>query len=397
MFKTLKDMDFRGKRVLVRVDFNVPQDEQGNITDDSRIVKSLPTLKYILDHGASQLILMSHLGRPKGDKPEPQFMMDKAAQRLSNLMNMFVAKVEDCVVVQLPTPEQAKVVMLENLRFHKAEEANDEGFAKALAEHGDVYVNDAFGTCHRAHASVHAITKFLPSCAGLLVEKEVTVMGDAMTSPKRPLAAIVGFAKIGDKMKLLENLLSKVDMMLIGGAVAFTFLKSQGFNVGKSLVEDMHLSLAKSILQKYGSKIILPIDIVVANKPAEEAVAYIVSIHEIPEDRMGLDVGPETVEEFKKELKKAQTIIWNGPVGMFEIDKFAKASKDIALFLADEAEKSGKIVIVGGGDTAAAMDKFGVSDRMTHVSTGGGASLEFLEGKKLPGIQALEDNAEKFH
>lgn len=391
MFKTMQDFDFTGKKVLVRVDFNVPIDSNGDVADDSRIKKAMPTIKYLLDNGAKQIILMSHLGRPDKEDRE-KLKMDRVADRLSKLLKKKVAKADDCVSVNIPEPSEAKIVMLENLRFHKAEEANDEGFAKALAEHGEIYVNDAFGTCHRAHASVHAITKFLPACAGLLVEKEVTVMGDAINNPERPLVAILGFAKISDKIALMDNLLEKVDKALIGGAVVFTFLKSQGFEVGKSLVEDESMNTAKNILQEHEDKIVLPVDIVVADRKAEDAVTKVVGISEMPADMMGLDIGPETVEFFRNELKKAKTVIWNGPLGMFEIDKFAKGSLEIAKFLAKSKAKT----IVGGGDTAAAIEKFGLEKKMTHVSTGGGASLEFLEGKKLPGIAALEENAEHF-
>lgn len=391
MFKTMQDFDFTGKKVLVRVDFNVPIDGKGDVTDDSRIKKAMPTIKYLLDNGAKQIILMSHLGRPDKEDKE-KLKMDRVADRLSKLLKKKVAKVDDCVSVKLPEPSEAKIVMLENLRFHKAEEANDDGFAKALAEHGEIYVNDAFGTCHRAHASVHAITKFLPACAGLLVEKEVTLMGEAINNPERPLVAILGFAKISDKIGLMDNLLEKVDKALIGGAVVFTFLKSQGFEVGKSLVEEESISTAKKILEEYEDKIILPVDIVVADRKAEDAVTKVVGISEMPADMIGLDIGPETVEFFRNELKKAKTVIWNGPLGMFEIDKFAKGSLEIAKFLAKSRAKT----IVGGGDTAAAIEKFGLEKKMTHVSTGGGASLEFLEGKKLSGIAALEENAERF-
>lgn len=394
MFKTLKDFDFKGKKVLIRVDFNVPLDENGDIKDDSRIKKALPTIKYVLDNGAKQVILMSHLGEPdKATEDEKKNLrMDKVAERASKLLKRKVAKLDDCITIKLPDPEESKIVMLENLRFHKAEKEDNEGFAKALAEYGEIYINDAFGTCHRPHASVHAITKFIPGCAGLLVEKEVTVMGKAITDPQRPLVAILGFAKISDKIKLMENLLQKVDKALVGGAVVFTFLKSQGFGVGKSFVEEESIRTAKQILDEHGDKIILPVDIVVADKKAEDSNTKIVGISEIPDDMMGLDIGPESVKFFKNELKDAKTVIWNGPLGMFEIKKFAKATKDIASFIA----KSKAVTIICGGDTAAAITELGLEKKMIHVSTGGGASLEFLEGKKLPAIEALEQNAELF-
>ncbi|PIN87112.1 phosphoglycerate kinase [Candidatus Woesearchaeota archaeon CG10_big_fil_rev_8_21_14_0_10_44_13] len=394
MFKTLKDFDFKDKRVLIRVDFNVPIDKEGNITNDSRIKKALPTIGYVLDKGARQVILMSHLGEPDKatDEGKKILKMDKVSERLAKLMKKKVEKLDDCVNVTLPDPKDSRVVMLENLRFYKGEKEDNEGFAKALAGHGDVYVNDAFGTCHRPHASVHAIMRFLPACAGLLVDKEITIMGKAISDPERPLVAILGFAKISDKLDLMKNLLQKVDKALIGGAVVFTFLKSQGFGIGKSLVEDGSLKLAKDILAEYEDKIILPSDIVVADRIADDADTKVVGISGIPEDMMGLDIGPETVKFFKDQLKNAKTVIWNGPLGKFETEKFSKGTKDIASFLA----KSKAITIIGGGDTAAAIEKLRLEKKMTHVSTGGGASLEFLEGKKLPAIAALEENADSF-
>lgn len=388
MFKTLKDFDFNGQRVLVRVDFNVPQDEAGNVEDDWKIRKSIPTIKYLLDHKAKQIVLMSHLGRPSG-KSDTKFSMDKVAEKLSELLKKKVHKLNDCI--NEPAPENEKIILLENLRFYKTEEANDRNFAKALAEYGDIYVNDAFGTCHRAHASVSAITNFLPACAGLLLEEEVSQLGKAL-DPERPAAAILGFAKISDKLALMKSLLDKMDFALVGGAVVFTFLKSKGFEVGKSLVEDDELKTAKSLLDQYEEKLILPVDIVVADKKEQDASTRIVNITDIPADMIGLDIGPETISFFKKRLAEAKTVIWNGPLGVFEMDKFAAGSRDIAKYLAN----SKKTVIIGGGETAEMIRKFGLDKKITHVSTGGGASLEFLEGKEMPGIKALEENAEMF-
>jgi phosphoglycerate kinase len=388
MFKTLKDFDFKDQRVLVRVDFNVPQDEVGNVEDDWKIRKSIPTIKYLLDHKAKQVVLMSHLGRPSG-KSDAKFKMDKIADKLSELLKKKVLKLNDCI--NEPAPEDEKIILLENLRFYKAEEANDRSFAKALAEYGDIYVNDAFGTCHRAHASVAAITNFLPACAGLLLEEEVEHLSKAL-DPERPAVSILGFAKISDKLALMKALLDKMDFALVGGAVVFTFLKSKGFEVGKSLVEDDELKTAKSLLDQYEEKIILPVDIVVADKKEEDANTRVVSITDIPVDMIGLDIGPETVSFFKKRLSDAKTVIWNGPLGMFEIEKFAAGSKEISKYLAN----SKKTTIIGGGETAEMIRKFGLDKKVTHVSTGGGASLEFLEGKEMPGIKALEENAEMF-
>ncbi|MFO8016873.1 MAG: phosphoglycerate kinase [Candidatus Woesearchaeota archaeon] len=391
MFRTMDDMDFKGKKVVARVDFNVPLDDDGGITDDSRIRKALPTIKRILEKGAEQLVLMSHLGRPKGEAVE-KLKMDNVAERLSELLGEDVKKMDDCVSLKLPSPEESRAIMLENLRFRKAEKDDDEGFAKALAEHGDVYVNDAFGTCHRKHASVHAITRFIPACAGLLVEKEIKMMGDAINNPERPLIAILGFAKISDKTELMENLLKRVDKALIGGGIVFTFLRSQGFETGKSLVEEESIKDAKRILEEYEDRIILPTDIIAAESKEDDAEARTVGISNIPENMIGLDIGPETVDFFRKELDKAGTVIWNGPLGVFEIEKFAKGSREVAEALAKTRAKT----IIGGGDTASMIKSFGLEEKMTHVSTGGGASLEFLSGKELPAIKALEENAESF-
>ena len=388
MFKTLKDFDFSGKKVLVRCDFNVPLDDKGRILDDWKIKKSLPTIEYLLDKGAKQIVLMSHLGRPEGEFVE-KFSMNRIADRLRELLGVSLLKLDDCI--DEAAPEDEKIILLENLRFHKAEEDNNEHFAKALSEYGEIFVNDAFGTCHRAHASVVGVPKFLPSCAGFLLEEEIRHLSSVL-DPKRPACAILGFAKISSKVDLMRSLFDKIDFALIGGAVAFTFLKSNGFEVGTSLVDNDDLDTARDILSEYEDKIVLPTDIVVADKKSKDAKTKVVGIAEIPMDMMGLDIGPETVEFFKKKLSEAKTVMWNGPLGVFEIDKFANGTKKIAEYLA----KSGKIVVVGGGETAEAIRKFRLEDKMTHVSTGGGASIEFLEGKEMPGVRALEENEMRF-
>lgn len=389
MFKTLKDFDFKDKRVLVRCDFNVPLDEEEkHIDDDWKIRKSLPTIKYLIDHGAKQIVLMSHLGRPKGEIVD-NLKMNVVADRLAELLGRPILKLNDCI--DEPAPENERIILLENLRFHKAEKENDKAFAKSLSEYGDIFVNDAFGTCHRVHASVVGVTKFLPACAGLLVEDEVKHLS-AVLDPERPACAILGFAKIASKVDLMRNLLEKVDFALIGGAVVFTFLKSKGFEVGKSLVDEEDLDTAKDLLNEFEDKMILPTDFVVADKKDENAVTKVVGISEIPSDMIGLDIGPETIEFFKKKLFEAKTVIWNGPLGVFELEKFANGTKEIAKFLAESDMTS----IVGGGETSEAVRKFGYDNRMSHVSTGGGASIEYLEGKELPGIRSLEDNADMF-
>jgi len=329
---------------------------------------------------------MSHLGRPKGKKVA-EFSLAPVAKRLSLLLGKYVEKLDDCVDIQVP---DTRIVFLENLRFHSEEEDNYEFFAKKLAGHGDVYVNDAFGTCHRAHASVSAITQFLPSCAGLLLEKELKILGRALEKPERPFIAIIGGAKISDKINVINNLLKKVDKLLLGGAMIFTFYKAQGHEVGKSLCEPERIELAKLIL--HNEKLVLPVDVIVADKKESGAQSKTVDVDKIPDDWYGLDIGPKSVEQFKEALKNAGTVLWNGPMGLFEINEFAKATNDIARFLSG----LDATVIIGVGDSASAIRKLNLESKVTHVSTGGGASLEFLEGKELPAIKALDQNARSF-
>ena len=388
-FFTLKDLDVVGKRVLVRVDFNVPLDKKTNeITDDKRIRESLPTIKYLIEKNA-KLILCSHLGRPDG-KIVDSLRMDNVAARLQKLLNKKVKKLEDCVGIsvkkEISKMDSGDIIVLENLRFHTEEEANDEIFSKQLSELADIYVNDAFGTCHRAHASTYGVTKYLKSAAGFLVEKELRVMGDAIENPDRPFIGILGGVKISDKIKVIESLLSKVDKLLIGGAMAFIFLKAQGKNVGKSIVEEGYLDLAKKFLRK--SKIFLPIDVIIADNFDANANFKVVNVNDIPNDWAGLDIGHETIKNYKEILKNAKTVVWSGPLGVFEFEKFANGTREIAEYLST----LNAVTIVGGGDSAAAVEKFGFADKLTHVSTGGAASLEFIEGKKLQGIEALEES-----
>ncbi|NLS45125.1 MAG: phosphoglycerate kinase [Firmicutes bacterium] len=389
---TVKDMDMKGKRVLVRVDFNVPLDGNRNITDDTRIRAALPTIKYILDQG-SKIILMSHLGRPKGQRKE-EFNLDPVAKRLRELLKQPVLKLNDCigedVEAKIASMKDGDIILLENLRFHKEEETNDDEFAKALASLADIYVNDAFGTSHRAHASTSGVTKFLPGVAGFLLKKEIEVMGKALSAPERPFIAILGGAKVKDKVGVISNLIDKVDSLIIGGGMAYTFLKAKGFEIGESIVDSEKVSLAGDLMEKAenkGIKFLLPVDVIVADKFAEDAVVKIVGVSEIPRTWQALDIGPETRERFAQEIKKAKTIVWNGPMGVFEMKPFAEGTRKIAEALAD----SGAVTIVGGGDSAAAVLEMGFAGRMTHISTGGGASLEFLEGKVLPGIEGLKD------
>ncbi len=392
--KTVEDVDLDSKRVFVRVDFNVPQDEAGNITDDARIKAALPTIKYLIDHKA-RVILASHLGRPKGQVVD-KLKMDPIAERTSELLGKEVKKLDDCIGEEVEKAvsemKEGDVILLENLRFHKGEEKNDEEFAKKLASLADVYVNDAFGTSHRAHASTEGITKFLPvAVAGYLVGKELRIMGKAMENPDRPFVAILGGKKVSDKIPAVDNLLDKVDTLIVGGGMSYTFLKALGYEVGTSLLEEDKVELAKQLMEKAkkkGVNFILPTDVVVADKFSDDANTKVVSADSIPADWMGLDMGPRTVEKVKEALKGAKTVIWNGPVGVFEMDKFAMGTTAIAKMLAD----SDATIIIGGGDSAAAVKKIGLTDKMTHVSTGGGASLEFFEGKVLPGIAALNDN-----
>jgi 3-phosphoglycerate kinase len=394
--KTIEDIDVRGKRVLVRVDFNVPQDEAGKITDDRRIRAALPTIQYLINQGA-KVILVSHLGRPKG-KPEDRekFTLKPVAERLSELLGKPVPLAPDCVGPEVEKMVQAikdgDVLLLENVRFHPEEEKNDPEFAKQLASLAEVYVNDAFGTAHRAHASTEGVTKYLPGVAGYLMQKEIEYLGGALANPKRPFIAVLGGAKVKDKIPVIENLVSKVDKLIIGGGMAYTFLKAQGKEIGQSLLDADSLDFCREMLAKAGDKILLPVDVVVADgnpfeKGPDAVQTKVVSVDAIPADWQGVDIGPETQKLFAEAVKGAGTVVWNGPMGIFEFEKFAVGTRAMAQALAD----SGAVTIVGGGDSAAAVEQLGFADKMTHISTGGGASLEFLEGKVLPGVAALQD------
>ncbi len=389
-------LDLKNKRVLVRVDFNVPLDENLNITDDRRIEASLPTIKKIISDGG-KAVLMSHLGRPKG-KVNPKYSLAPAAKRLGQLLGKDVKLAPDCVGEEVKkivaSMKNGDVLLLENLRFHEEEEKNNPDFAKKLAELGDVYVNDAFGSAHRAHASTEGVTKYISqNAAGYLMQKELDYLGSAISNPERPYCAILGGAKISGKIDVIMNLLDKVDTMIIGGGMAYTFYKAQGKEIGKSLLEEEKIGLAKELLEKVAKskvKFLMPKDVVVAEEFKNDSPSVVVSIDNIPADKMGLDIGPETVKLFREELLKSKTIVWNGPMGVFEMDNFARGTFEIAQTLV-EATKKGAITIIGGGDSAAAVGKAGLDDKVSHVSTGGGASLEFLEGKTLPGVAALTD------
>ncbi len=392
----LDDINVHGKRVLVRVDFNVPLDEKQNITDDTRIVESLPTIKKILGSGG-RVILMSHLGRPKG-KPKPEFSLKPVAARLEKLLGKKVAFATDCVGAPAESAvaslKEGECLLLENLRFHNEEEANDAAFAQSLAKLGDVYVNDAFGSAHRAHASTEGITKFVSvSVGGLLMQKELDYLGAAVENPVRPFVAILGGAKISGKIDVIQTLLSKVDTLIIGGGMAYTFFKAQGLEIGKSLLEADKVDLAKQILadvKKKSLKILLPVDCVVAKEFKNDAERKVVAKDKIPSDWQALDIGPATAELFADEIRKSKTVVWNGPMGVFEFPNFAVGTNAVARALV-EATKKGSTTIVGGGDSAAAITQAGMARSVTHVSTGGGASLEFLEGKVLPGVAALTE------
>lgn len=392
---SLSAADISGKRALVRVDFNVPVDDQGNITDDTRIRAALPTIKDLTEKGA-KVILTSHFGRPKG--VTDKLRLTPVAKRLSELLGQEVVKTDDCigddVAASVAALQNGQVLLLENVRFYPEEEKNDPEFAKKLAANADFYVNDAFGTAHRAHASTEGVTKFLsPSVAGYLVEKELEYLQNAIENPQRPLAAIIGGSKVSSKIGVIETLLEKCDKLIIGGGMIFTFYKARGLSVGKSLVEEDKLELAKSLEAKAkerGVALLLPTDIVSADKFAPDANATTVSIEDIPADGMGLDIGPDSVKVFQAALADCKTVIWNGPMGVFEFDKFAAGTEAIAHTLA-EIGKTGTTTIIGGGDSVAAVEKVGLADQMSHISTGGGASLELLEGKILPGIAALDE------
>lgn len=393
---TIDDLDLKDKKVLVRVDFNVPLNDKLEVTDDKRIRESLPTIKKILDDGG-KAILMSHLGRPKGKKV-PEMSLLPAAKKLEELLGKRVKFVRGCVGsrVEKAVDEliSGECILLENLRFYPEEEKNDPEFAKKLAGLGELYINDAFGTAHRAHASTVGITKYFEKCAaGYLIQKELKYLGMALSDPKHPFVAILGGAKISGKIDVIKNLMDKVDVLLIGGGMAFTFLKAIGMETGNSLLEENKLNLAKKILMTAKVELSLPLDVVVAKEPNAESESSIVDYDKIPADVKGLDIGPTTIQVFCKKIELARTIVWNGPMGVFEVDKFAEGTVSIAQAMA-QATARGATTIVGGGDTAAAVAKAGLDDKMTHISTGGGASLEFLEGKTLPGVAALTDKKE---
>ncbi|WP_067929128.1 phosphoglycerate kinase [Alicyclobacillus shizuokensis] len=389
---TVNDVDWQGKRALVRVDFNVPM-KDGRVADDTRIRAALPTIEYLLGQGAA-VVLMSHLGRPKG-QPNPAYTLAPVAEHLRQLRPDWpVTFVEDCVgpVAQAAAENlrPGQVLLLENLRFHAEEEKNDADFAAALAELGDVFVNDAFGTAHRAHASTAGVARYLTAVAGLLLEREIRIMGDALANPARPFVAVIGGAKISDKIGVIENLLGKVDALLIGGGMANTFLKAQGRQLAESLVEESAMDTARLLMDKAkadGRKLLLPTDVVVAERFAADAPHRVYSVDAMPEKGLALDIGPETLTEYQKTVRGAHTVIWNGPMGVFEMPAFAVGTKGIAEAM---AEVDG-VTIVGGGDSVAAVEETGLAGKLTHVSTGGGASLEFLEGKTLPGVAALSD------
>lgn len=390
---TVRDLDLDGKKVLMRCDFNVPLDENKNITDKTRIVAAMPTIKYVLDHNA-KLILCSHLGRPKGEV-KPELSLKPVADELSKELGREVKLAKDIVGPSAheltENMKEGDVVLLENVRFDPREEKNDEEFSKELASLAEVYVNDAFGTCHRAHASTAGVAAYLPSGVGFLIEKELKVLGDALNNPRRPFVAILGGAKVSTKIGVIDALLNKVDVLLIGGGMAYTFYKSMGYGVGNSICELDKLDLAKELMQKAkekGVKLVIPVDNVIGKEFKPDTESKIVAYNEIPDGWEGFDIGPKTVKMYEEELKNAKTILWNGPVGLFEFDQFANGTNSIAKYMANLDDCT---TIIGGGDSAAAVTKIGLADKMTHISTGGGASLEFIEGKKLPGIEAIPD------
>ena len=390
---TIKDIDVNGKKVLLRCDFNVPLDENLNITDKTRIIAALPTIKYLLDHNA-KLILCSHLGRPKGEVKK-EFSLAPVAKELSNQLGKEVKLAEDIIgpsAKELTSNmKEGDVVLLENVRFDAREEKNDDEFSKELASLAEVYVNDAFGTCHRAHSSTAGVAKFLPSACGFLIEKELKALGDALNNPVRPFVAILGGKKVSDKIGVIDSLLEKVDTLLIGGGMAYTFYKAQGYGVGNSVCELDKLDLATSLMEKAkakGVKMLLPLDNKIGKEFKPDTESKVVKYSEIPDGWEGFDIGPETIKLYTEELRKAKTVLWNGPVGLFEFDQFAIGTNAIAKCLAELKDCT---TIIGGGDSAAAVTKAGLADKMSHISTGGGASLEFIEGKKLPGIECIQD------
>jgi 3-phosphoglycerate kinase len=393
--KSIKDLsrkELDGKKVLVRVDFNVPMDAQKNITDEVRIKAAIPTIEYLINNGA-KVILVSHLGRPDG-KVKDDLRMDPIAACLQGLLGKPVKKLNDCIGQDVEKAigemKNGEVVLLENVRFYKEEEENNEDFAKKLAALADIFVNDAFGTAHRAHASTAGVAEFIPAYSGFLIQKELDFMGKALTNPERPFVAIIGGAKVSSKIGVLKNLINKVDSIIIGGGMMFTFFKAQGYAVGKSLCEDKFLDEARAFLnlvKNSKTEVVLPVDVVIGQEFKADTPSKIVKIEEMPADWLGLDIGPASVKKFEEFIKKAKTIVWNGPMGVFEFPRFAEGTNRIAKALAN----SRAITIIGGGDSALAVERSGVADKITHISTGGGASLEFLEGKELPGIAVLQN------
>ncbi len=394
MKKTIRDIDVKGKKALVRCDFNVPLDDECHITDDTRIKAALPTIEYLVNEGA-KVILMSHLGRPKG-QAKPEFSLAPVAERLSELVNTTVKFADSPVVfddsVKAAADELAEgeILLLQNVRYRKEETDNDASFAKDLASLGDFFVQEAFGTAHRAHASTAGVADYLPAVSGFLIEKEVKFLGGALENPERPFCAIMGGAKVGDKITVIENLLKKVDTLIIGGGMSYTFFKAMGYEIGTSILDADNVDLAKSLLEKAldaGVKMMLPVDIVCTKEFDNDSPSEVYDFDKMPADMMGLDIGPKTVALYAEELAKAKTVVWNGPMGVFEMPNFAKGTKAVAEALA----QSEAVTVIGGGDSAAAVEQFGLADKMSHISTGGGASLEYLEGKTLPGIAVIED------
>ena len=393
MKKTVKDIEIKGRRALVRCDFNVPLKE-GKITDDIRIVSALPTIKYLLDGGA-KVILMSHLGRPEGE-PNPKYTLAPVAERLAELLGQEIVFISADTVVDEKVREAAaaleegQVMLLENVRYRKEETKNGAEFAKELAGLGDFFVNDAFGTAHRAHSSTAGVADYLPAVSGFLIEKEVEFLGNAVENPERPFVAIMGGAKVGDKIPVIENLIKKVDTLIIGGGMSYTFFKARGLEIGTSILDEANIELAAELEKKAaeaGVKLLLPVDCVCAKEFKNDTEYGVYSKDAMPQDMMGMDIGPETVELYKAAVAEAKTVVWNGPMGVFEMENFAKGTRAVAEALA----QSSAVTVIGGGDSAAAVEQFGLADKMTHISTGGGASLEFLEGKVLPGIAVIED------
>ena len=390
--KTIRDIELEGKKVLVRCDFNVPMDESKNITDNRRIVEALPTIKYLLEKNC-KIILCSHLGRPKGEF-KPEFSLQPIAKELSKLLNKEIIMAKDVIGEEVEKMaaalKEGEIMLLENVRYYREETDNDAEFAKKLASLAEIYVNDAFGTAHRAHASTEGVTKYLPAVSGFLIEKELKFLGKALENPERPFVAILGGVKVSDKIGVIDSLIEKADTLIIGGAMAYTFFKAQGYGVGNSVCEEDKLDLARELMEKAkskGVKLVLPIDTKIAKEIKADAESKTVAWTEIPDEWEGLDIGEKTIELFKQEIQNAKTVVWNGPLGLFELEQFAVGTNEIAKALSE----IDAITIIGGGDSAAAVEKAGLADKMTHISTGGGASLEFLEGKKLPGIEALQD------